>query len=41
MRPSRVAKAQEWEIFFFFETPGTYTIVEGCGNFIYPVGDSR
>ena len=25
----------------FFETPCTYTIVERCGNFIYPVGDSR
>ena len=25
----------------FFETPGTYTIFERCGNFIYHVGDSR
>ena len=39
MKPSRVAKAQEWEI--FLKTPGTYTIVERCGNFIYPIGDSR
>ena len=26
---------------FFSETPGTYTIVERCGNFIYPIGDSK
>ena len=25
----------------FFETPGTYTIFERCGNFIYPIGDSK